>query len=254
MTADETHDLVALYVVDALAGEELRDFESHLGSCVECQGEVVEMRALTEGLSQSVEADPPAALRMAVLANIRTTAQVPVAEPDRSTDHSNDLSMPGNVIALRSRMSDRLSYLVAAAAVVVAVVFGGWAVQSHHNASEASNQRADLISLLGASDVRTVTSPATGGGSGTVVLSRLHNEAVFVSSGMPALPDDRVYELWTINDTPVSAGTFNASGNLVTLPVAALSAAQIAVTVEPAGGSSQPTTAPILAVSVPAGS
>ena len=47
-----------------------------------------------------------------------------------------------------------------------------------------------------------------------------------------------MYELWTITGTPVPAGTFTTEGtaSLVELPQAALSADQIAMTVEPEGG------------------
>jgi anti-sigma-K factor RskA len=50
----------------------------------------------------------------------------------------------------------------------------------------------------------------------------------------------------------VPAGTFTPSGpaSVVTLPPAAASADTIAVTVEPAGGSDQPTSDPIMAVSL----
>jgi anti-sigma-K factor RskA len=67
---------------------------------------------------------------------------------------------------------------------------------------------------------------------------------------MPELPDDQVYELWTIQDTPQPAGTFTASDptSVIALPAAAVSADQIAVTVEPAGGSDQPTSDPVMAL------
>lgn len=251
MTTDETHDAVALYVVDALTEDEARHFESHLATCAECQREVVDLREITAALSHSVEAKPPASLRASVLAAISTQAQNP--GPESANAGGSQVQVPDNVVPLRSRAGQRLSYLVAAAAVVLALVFGGFALHSSRNASEASDRQAELISLLGASDLRTISSSVTGGGSGTVVLSRQRHQALFISDGMPTLPDDKVYELWTITTKPVPAGTFtvSGSGDLVDLPDAALSAGQIALTVEPAGGSQQPTSTPILAVSVP---
>jgi anti-sigma-K factor RskA len=254
MTTNEVHDLVALYVVDALSDDESRHFEAHLAGCAECQQEVTEMREVTERLSRSVASEPPASLRSSVLSGIAGMAQEPVAvERVVDTTAERPGSAVDNVVPLRPRLSTRLPLLVAAAAVLFALGFGGWALQSRNDAQEAQSQQSELVNLLAAGDVRTVSGSVTGGGSGTVVLSRTRDQAVFVSTELPALPDDRVYELWTIKRTPQPAGTFTPSdsGALVTLPTAALSADQIAVTVEPKGGSEQPTSEPVLAVDVP---
>jgi len=238
---NDDHELAALYVVDALTPGEALEFETHLADCVACQEEVADMRSVTDHLSRSVEADPPASLRASVLAGITATAQEPVA-PTR----------PDNVIPLRRSKPSRLPYLVAAASVVLALAFGGWALQSRNDAQQASEQQSQMLQLFTAPDVRTVTASTPGGASGTVVVSQDADQALFVARGMPELPDNQVYELWTINDTPVPAGTFTPSGpaSVVTLPPAAASADTIAVTVEPAGGSDQPTSDPIMAVSL----
>ncbi len=231
---NQLHDQAALYVVDALTPEETYDFESHLAGCPACQEEVADMRNVTQYLASSVKADPPASLRAAVLAGIVDIAQEPA----------------GNVVSLDSRRPSRLPYLVAAASVLLALVSGGWALQSRQDAQQAGDRQAEIVQLLGAGDVRTVTGTGPGGSSATVVLSKANGQAVFVASDMPALPSGRVYELWTISGNSVPAGTFTPDGSaaLVTLPDAALSAARIAVTVEPAGGSEHPTTAALIAL------
>lgn len=63
-----------------------------------------------------------------------------------------------------------------------------------------------------------------------------------------AAPSERVYQLWRIeNETPVSAGVFDGQGILIPT----LNEGQtIAVSVEPRGGSRQPTTQPILVQSL----
>ncbi len=257
MTTNEVHDLAALYVVDALTVEESAEFENHLVTCVECQLEVTDMRSVTEKLSRSVQADPPASLRSAVLASIASTTQeagipptVLPAEPAMAAQPAAGDVVP--IRPLKPRRPSRLPHLLAAAAVIIAVGFGGWALQSHHDAQQATAQQSALVNLFGASDVRTVSGAVPGGGSATVVLSDSQDKALFVTAGMPALPSDKVYELWTITDKAAPAGTFEGStGSVVTLPSAALSANKIAVTVEPKGGSQQPTTAPVMTVNVP---
>jgi anti-sigma-K factor RskA len=244
---NEVHDLAAMYVVDALSLDETHDFEAHLADCVGCREEVADMRSVAEHLSRSVQAEPPASLRVAVLAGITSTPQEPpVAVVDRAP-------AADNVVQLAPRSPSRLPYLIAAAAVLLALGFGGWGLQSHQDAQQATDQQTQIIQLLGARDVHTVTGTGPGGSSGTVVLSRASEKALFVANGMPALSGNKVYELWTITDTPVPAGTFRPGSNvtLVTLPAAALSANQIAVTVEPQGGSDQPTTTPVMSLSLP---
>ncbi len=240
---NDIHELAALYALDALTPDETQEFETHLADCVACQEEVAEMHGVTDQLSRSLATDPPPTLRSSVLAGITGTAQDPAIakEPAPPAD---------NVVPLRRRGTSRLPYLVAAASVLLALAFGGWALQSRDDAQTASNREAQIVQLLGAADVQTVTAPAEGGGSGTVVLSDTRNRAFFVADGLPTLPEDKVYQLWTITGAPVPAGTFTAgsSASLVTLPEAALSADQIAMTVEPKGGSDQPTTSPILAL------
>ncbi len=57
-------------------------------------------------------------------------------------------------------------------------------------------------------------------------------------------PQDRVYQLWRVEGgTPVSAGVFDGQG--IVLPEVQIGQT-IAVSVEPTGGSEQPTTTPIL--------
>jgi len=231
---NQLHDQAALYVVDALTPEETYDFESHLAGCRACQEEVADMRNVTQYLATSVEADPPASLRAAVLSGIVDTAQEPA----------------GNVVSIDSRRPSRLPYLVAAASVLLALVSGGWALQSRQDAQQAGERQAEIVQLLGAGDVRTVSGTGPRGSSATVVLSKANSQAVFVASDMPALPSGKVYELWTISGRPVPAGTFTAErgASLVALPDAALSADRIAVTVEPTGGSEHPTTAMLMAL------
>jgi anti-sigma-K factor RskA len=70
-------------------------------------------------------------------------------------------------------------------------------------------------------------------------------------SDMPALPKDKAYQLWLITGTspPAPAGTMAAgatSGHAVLPPLGR--ADQVAVTVEPAGGSSHPTTGVLIGV------
>ena len=72
---------------------------------------------------------------------------------------------------------------------------------------------------------------------------------------LPVIASNRVFELWIIpaGGTPIPAGMFNSKADSTAVHVfhgSTANAAAMAVTVEPAGGSTQPTTTPFIIVSV----
>jgi anti-sigma-K factor RskA len=94
------------------------------------------------------------------------------------------------------------------------------------------------------------------GATGRALWSRSRG-LVFTAEGLPALPRDRVYQLWTISgSTPTSAGLLapDATGH-VTFTVAGGAGATrpdaFGVTIEPAGGSATPTLPIVLMGSAP---
>jgi anti-sigma-K factor RskA len=96
-----------------------------------------------------------------------------------------------------------------------------------------------------------VTGTVAGGGSATVFISG--SQAAVVADGVRGLPDDRVYQLWLVRPTQiVSAGLgpegAEAGGRWSRLITGVTAGDQIAISVEPAGGSAQPTTKPLVAV------
>jgi anti-sigma-K factor RskA len=268
---NDLHSLAGEYAVGALSDEETRQFETHLETCPDCREEVAEMREIAVQLSEGVATDPPPALRASVLQQIAQTAQdsaasrpALVAATDEQ-EHRRQLAAgessadgaSSNVIPLQrgAQRRNRLVGLLAAAAVVVAVAMGGWAVQSRNDANQATAQAQQLSSLLTAKDVRTASAGFSTAGNGTVVVSRSQGRALLVAADLPALPSGKVYEAWTFSSspTPEPAGTFTARSApaVVSLPAAAVSASQVAVTVEPSGGSQQPTSKPVFAVTLP---
>ena len=79
------------------------------------------------------------------------------------------------------------------------------------------------------------------------------DEAVFVADDLDAAPSGQTYQLWFVgaDGSAVSAGTFLPGadgGAAVALPGAPGAAAAVGMTLEPAGGSPQPTSQPVLAI------
>ena len=88
---------------------------------------------------------------------------------------------------------------------------------------------------------------------GKAIYVRNRRTLIFLASNMPALPPQKTYELWLIptSGAPIPAGVFkpdvNGSATLINPPLPENAEAKaFAVTVEPEGGSSAPSTRPIM--------
>ena len=92
------------------------------------------------------------------------------------------------------------------------------------------------------------------GGNATVVLSSRSKDDLHQLRA-PRLPNAKVYELWLLSTgSAVPAGLLSPAADGKTAPVLATgltSADKVGVTVEPAGGTSPPTTTPILVMTLP---
>lgn len=249
MNTAELHTLTGAYAVHALPEDERAEFERHLADCAQCAQEVSELSATAERLGSAVAFVPPPEMRGQVLRRITAVRQEPprVPAPD------------GTSGPLRARSLPRLAL---AACLAAAAAFGGIAVWQHQEAQDA-RERADLAEqraqgvaqVLAAPDARTVSGRLADGATGTVVLSERQDKAAFLASGLPAAPSGKVYQLW-FNDggTMRSAGLLPAaSGSTSVLmegPVG--KASGMGITVEPTGGSEQPTSDPLALMEFPA--
>ncbi|WP_278259966.1 anti-sigma factor [Nocardioides convexus] len=90
---DHDHALSGAYAVDALDAEERARFEAHLHDCRDCQEEVASLREAAALLGTD-SAEPPAAVRDAVLASIQSIRPLPpvveTAETPASTVSTTD--------------------------------------------------------------------------------------------------------------------------------------------------------------------
>ena len=241
----DPHALSGAYALDALEpGAERDRFTRHLDRCPSCASEVRGFREVATAMAFAATTEPPAGLRDRVLAAAARTRQLP---PEIRT-HARPT---------RTRVPwvPWLSGVVATASIVVAVLFGF--AQAHTrdelNQVRAENQAISL--LLSAPKAKLLTYPVTNGGEATVVLAADRHELAVVTTGLPALPPGKVYQLWLIGKPAItSAGLLPPAKDGRTPPVLATGVVKgdtLGLTVEPAGGSAQPTTKPILALPLP---
>ncbi|MGH3321915.1 MAG: anti-sigma factor [Streptosporangiaceae bacterium] len=239
-TPDNLHALTGAYAVDALDDIERRTFERHLATCETCAEEVRELREAGARLGAAAAETPPPELWERVRAAAATTPQLPPT-------HSH-------VSGRGARGWTRVFLAAAACLLLVAVGLGAWNAELHRQLNQTQRASDRVAAVLAAPDAAIHTKHLSGTGTASVVVSHRRHAAVFVGSDLPDLPQDRTYELWAITASgPHPAGLFQTGtrGRVVHLLDSRLAAAhQVALTIEPAGGSPQPTTTPIFAVNV----
>jgi len=264
----DLHTLTGAYVLDALdPGSELTRFDRHLDRCQSCASEVRGFREVATAMAFAATTEPPAEMRDRVLAAVARTRQLPPEVRTHARPRRTRSAAP---------WIPWLSGAIATAAIAVAVFFG---FAQAHTSSELNQARAQnqalaaaqarveaalsqakehdqaLAEILGAPHVTLLSQRTTKGGVAVVVLDAATRKLVVATSGLPALPAGEVYQLWLIGPVRiVSAGLLPTAQAGVTTPVVAtgiVKGDRLGLTVEPAPGTKQPTTTPILALPLP---
>jgi len=230
MTDDELRELLALAALNALDPDEQRSVDTAIAGRPDLRSELDELRIAAAQLAESEAATPPAGLKASILAEIAVTRQSATGgatEPPRSRAKA---------------VSMRRSWTAGVAAAVAVVAAIGVAIWS---ASDSSPEVAEQIEAVFAlPDVEALE--LHGDVDGVRILhSPSSTAAVLVDDDMPDPGDDRAYQLWISRDgivTPANVFRPDSDGHVEVLledfqPVGAV----ITVTLEPAGGSDQPT-------------
>ena len=270
-------ELSGAYALHALNAHEAATYEAHLAASEQARIEAAELSdtAVALGLA-AVPVQPSAALKASLMARLATTPQLPPLEapsaesavraapvpPD--TDHANaeePAAAPVSVSPSRGSASERARQrwfrgpvsMLAAAAAAVALFAGGTVVgQAFTSDPFQQEQASGLAQINAASDSKRASSTTADGQKATLVWSAERKISALLVDDLPALPSDKDYQLWYIGgEGAVSAGTFDSSGTGTVWRVldGSLSVGDlIGVTVEPKGGSKQPTTEPLVAI------
>lgn len=230
----DIHALVGAYAVDALDDLERAAFERHLADCATCQSEVAGLREAAAMMGATAATPPPAGLRDRVLADIATVRPLPPpADRHVAASHAG------------GRTRFRPGALVAAAAAVIALGAGAAIVQPWNDDDTSQSGLTAADQIRAASDAETFTETLQGGAKTTVIRSRSLNQAVLVTQDMPEAPRDSVYELWLIHDGEmVPAGLIPGGDREIVLEGDPADANGFGITIEPDGGSDDPTLPP----------
>ncbi|TYQ09984.1 UNVERIFIED_ORG: anti-sigma-K factor rskA [Gordonia westfalica J30] len=280
----ELLELAPVVGLNALTSDELRDIEARVAAAPADFRELFakQVRATREAMaavSAATATPPPPSLRERVLAAARAEAglddpparNVPPApsvpyEPAMPSDGDPGVEVPEPVRsepdeplveldAHRPRRSRRFTYLTAAAVVAIAAGALGWAIglSSSDESDSPAPVAAPAQQVFSAEDLRSTSAPVATG-SATVYVAESTDTAVLVMNSVPPPEPGTVYQMWLVGPGGTrSAGTMTDEDvePVTTAVLAGINSADaLAFTVEPPGGSAQPTSSPVAQLSL----
>ena len=261
----------AVYALDALTGEERREFETHLQTCLECTAELLTLRPAANALAQTVpQIDPRPELRDRVLSSVLGEKRtMPAAAPASAAPATRvepkpsprqwlpiaamlllavGLGVYANGLRGRvSRLESELDQARAQSAALQARV--GRAETTLASAQSQLNSAQSQLAVFAAPDSRRVALAAQKGApegvSGRADWSPSRGLALSVSN-LPAPLAMRDYQVWLLTGgMPVSVGllpkdAIDGRTVVFTAPAGAPVPTGVALSEEPEGGVPQP--------------
>jgi anti-sigma-K factor RskA len=284
---EEAQETAALYALGALCQHDSRAFEQHLvEGCSVCEAETRSFEKIAVALAAAELASPPANVRELLTSRIQREPRaadaerastgakvVPLARPPAAIPAA---ARPSAAPRRENRWSVALPWAVAAALLVTfAITYTTLEserrsiIATSHEQIDAALRDRDRLSAREA-ELREINTVLSSRGMRMIALAGqdpapmatgriywdIQSNRWVVSADLPAPPAGKVYQLWFVTkEAKISAGLIkpDAEGHgFVVMPLTAgmgeLAAA--AITLEPEGGSAQPTM-PIYALGTP---
>jgi anti-sigma-K factor RskA len=239
MTPERINELIALAALGELSAQDEDELDEAARADTAVAAELAEALETAAAIQRSGAEDPPAGLRDGVLAAIRDTPQEGVG------GSTGDDATSGVVVPISNARGRKWLPLLAGVAAAAVLIVGGIVVVSQNDSGTD-----DVVAVIEAPDAVTQVLVGELGDSLLVTYSVEQDAVVVEGQGVPALGDDRTYQLWLVaDDAATSAGLFRPDSDGVVLerldgvdPTGFV----LGVTEEPAVGSESPTL-PILA-------
>jgi anti-sigma-K factor RskA len=233
--SNEVHvlDLLPAYVLNSLEADEVRRVEEHLSTCLICRNESNAFQATADQLSFAAPAAMPSpALKERLMQQVQATRLQP-----------RTAALP----PARSWL-ERLLPAWSLASLVFIVALAGFNVLLW----QRLNHLEAFTSPGGMRAVPLLASTSASQATGFVLISADGDSGALVVDGLPPLGEQKQYQLWLIRDGErISGAVFstderNYGGTRIRAPGSLLDYSAVDITVEPSGGSPQPTGANVL--------
>lgn len=228
--SDEAHvlDLLPAHALGILDPEETSRVEEHLSSCLICRDESHTLEEISAKLAFAI---PPAAPSPDLKVRLMRRVQGSRPQPRLET-----------AVPSRSWL-ERLLPAWGLASLFLILVLG--------TASMVLWQRLDEVdSFMSPGGMRAIPLEPTDAApqaTGFVLVSADGQDGALVVDGLPPLDEDHEYQLWLIRDGERTSGAIfstdeNSYGGMrIRAPLSLLEYSSVGITIEPAGGSPQPT-------------
>ncbi len=241
MCREQLHHLSGAYVLNALDDDERRAFEACLREWDDMRSEVTELADTAAALAAGVQpATPSPAVKVQLMELIARTPQLSgTGAPHRAPRRRGRVQRRGDAGAPR--------LLVASAALVVGVLLLATGIGLQLLAAPAP---VSLARIENAEDARRAPVPLPGADAVELVWSAELDAAALTWESLPPLPEGRAYQAWYVGDAPRPAGLLDPGAPHSSLVLEGRMGPDeaVAITVEPSGGSPQPTSQPVAVV------
>ncbi|TLP74208.1 anti-sigma factor [Nesterenkonia sphaerica] len=252
MHADHEY-LAAGYVLGGLAPDESELAESLYETDPDFRAEVA---SFAETMAAVAEADEPvtpsAQTEAAILGIPHASRHAAVGESHSPAGRGE--AAPRRARPGRGRLTQTMLALAASTLLIVAAVLGTLLlhqVQQVHeieaSLTAAEQEREQLAQLLGAPDLAAAHVESAAGGSVTVTYSMNAQMMHVVPHDVPSPSSEESMQMWLIDEEgPHSLGLMSAEEPEMLSAVGLAEGVAFGVTIEPSGGSPEPTDDPII--------
>jgi hypothetical protein len=229
LTPEEIAELLPAYALNAVDDDERAAIEAHLASHPEDNEAVAELQ-VTASMLAHTGGPPPDGVWERLESIIATTPQ-----PERIVPPT--VLRPRTAASPERSRPDRRWQWLAAAAAVVALVFGGlWLVERGGDDGGTADTAALAATAATAPGSRHVTLADPQGGNELATAVVTSDGTGYLTSELPPAPAGHTYQLWGITRTgTISLGVLGRDPGTIAFKAAAPTAS-LAITTEIAGG------------------
>jgi hypothetical protein len=234
LTPDEIEELLPAYAIDAVDDDERAAIDAYLERYPHARDAVGELQVAASMLAHT-GGPPPDGVWERLESIISATAPPDRAAPAPAPAPAPIVLSPRSPVAPRAARPDRRWRWLAAAAAVVALVFGGLWLAERGDGRAAPDAASLARAAQDAPGSRhAVLTDPDGRTLATAVVTRDGNG--FLTSKLPAAAAGQTYQLWGITDTgTISLGVLGRDPGTVAFR-AVTPATSLAITTEVAGG------------------
>jgi len=224
---------IPAYAIGALDGEDVVALEAHLKDCASCRTELAEYRTLSDSLLTAI----------------------PPAQPSAALRKQLQSRLPSAKKTSRPRISWSFNQFALGASLILLLamnMYSIWQVGSLQSAQTQLNRQIrtgqTVMSMLSYPTTERLAINSDEA-VGSILVDKDRDIVAVIIWDLPKLPKDETYQIWLTDrqGNRISSGLFLSDGEepyttKIVYPKQSLSDfTAVGVTVEPAGGSAQPT-------------